>query len=132
MNFKNNFFTFFVLFALFCLIHPSSVTAQQLTIAERRERRKLINERRERAWAEEYRSAPQRKRKWKCFGSLEAQRQDQIEMEVNAVPGSGDSSDSSSSSICGWEGLQVALAEGEGLQACKDCTEPQLEGLYSK
>ncbi len=76
--------------------------------SERRARVRKLQEEKDRAWEAAYRSAPQRPRRERCESGAQGETE------------------------CVWEGLQVSLADGEGLQACKDCMDVHLQGLYGE
>jgi hypothetical protein len=94
-----------LLLLLALAVRPALGTGE-LTPAERRARAKKLHEQKESAWSAAYKSSPQRERRRRCEG------------------GAGDGP------ACVWEGLQVSLSEGSGLQACADCDDVHMQGLW--
>ncbi len=128
---------FFALIVVVIVSWSAPTLANDLfTPKERKERLKKLKERREKEWLAEYRAAPQRKRRRRCAEELAVTADGEgplgVKRDNHDDDDDDDDDDDSPGKGCVWEGLQVFLAEGMGLQACADCADPSEEGLYGE
>jgi len=140
-------------------IHSFSPTGE-LTPAEQRERRKLLQKFQQQQWEKEYSLNTLRERIWICKNEDQQSNIvhnkeeyiDKLDNEHNRLLSSSSLSSNTNTlshkenydrtninvatngeiSNCYWKGLQILLVENSGLIACRDCPDVQNEGLYSK